>query len=54
MQTIKELVLSIYEDNFSHFDFDESMGGEDCDCHLHAAMNLIMRYWENDNTGKDS
>jgi hypothetical protein len=43
--TIDELVQAIYEDNYSHFEFDENMGGEPCDCHLHTAMNLIMQYW---------
>jgi hypothetical protein len=43
--TVNELVNRIYEDNYSHFDFDENMGGEDCDCHLHNTMNTIMNYW---------
>ena len=43
--TIHELVEEIYEDNFSHFDFMENMNGGDCDCNLHNAMNLIVKYW---------
>ena len=41
--TINELVMAIYEDNYSHFDFMENMGG-DCDCSLHQTMLTIMKY----------
>lgn len=43
--TIDELLTTIYEDNFSHFDFIENMNGGDCDCNLHTAMELIVKYW---------
>jgi len=43
--TISELVNEIYEDNHSHFEFEENMGGEACDCHLHITMNTIVKYW---------
>lgn len=43
--TIDELVTTIYEDNYSHFDFMENMNGGDCDCALHMTMNIIMKYW---------
>ena len=43
--TIDELVTTIYEDNYSHFEFMENMNGGDCDCHLHMAMDLIQQYW---------
>lgn len=43
--TINELVMEIYEDNYSHFSFEENMGGEPCDCNLHITMNTIMQYW---------
>jgi hypothetical protein len=43
--TIDELVTTIYEDNFSHFDFIENMNGGDCDCNLHNAMTTIVKYW---------
>jgi len=43
--TIDELVTTIYEDNFGHFDFMENMNGGDCDCSLHTAMNTIIHYW---------
>ena len=44
-QTIQELVEEIYEDNLSHFEFEENMGGDPCDCHLHITMNTIVKYW---------
>lgn len=44
--TIDELVTAIYEDNYSHFDFDEAMGGDPCDCHLHITIQTILKYWE--------
>ena len=43
--TINELVMEIYEQNYSHFDFHENMGGDPCDCNLHITMNTIMQYW---------
>jgi hypothetical protein len=43
--TINELVMAIYEDNLSHFEFEENMGGDPCDCNLHITMNTIMQYW---------
>ena len=43
--TIDELVTSIYEDNYSHFDFIENMNGGECDCVLHQCMWLIMQHW---------
>lgn len=44
--TISELVMEIYEDNLSHFEFEEAMGGEPCTCDLHTTMNTIIKYWE--------
>ncbi len=44
MRTIDELVNEIYEDNFSHIDFMEIMGG-DCDCNIHTTLELITKYW---------
>jgi uncharacterized Fe-S center protein len=43
--TVGTLVNEIYEDNFSHLDFMDNMGG-DCDCNIHNALNLILEYWE--------
>jgi uncharacterized Fe-S center protein len=42
--TTQELVDYIYEENFSHIDFMDNMGG-DCDCNIHTALNTIMDYW---------
>ena len=44
--TIDELVTTIYEDNFSHFDFMDNMNGGDCDCNLHLTMDVIAAYQE--------
>lgn len=44
--TIDELVTAIYEDNYSHIEFMENMNGGDCDCNIHYAINLIVKYWE--------
>lgn len=44
--TIDELVTTIYEDNYSHFEFMEAMNGGECDCNLHIAMDTIFKYWE--------
>ena len=44
MQTINDLINEIYEDNYSHFEFENNMGGEPCDCHLHITMNTIAQY----------
>lgn len=41
---VDELIMKIYEDNYSHFDFIENMNGGDCDCNLHFAINLIYEY----------
>ena len=43
--TISELVMEIYEDNLSHFEFEENMGGDPCDCRICSALNLIVEYW---------
>jgi hypothetical protein len=44
--TIQELVETIYEANYGHFDFMKSMNGGECDCNLHMVMDTIMLYWE--------
>ena len=41
--TVEQLFEKIYEDNFSHVDFMENMGG-DCDCAIHNTLNTIARY----------
>jgi len=42
--TADELIHEIYEDNYSHLEFDENMGGEDCDCHIHITLNTMAKY----------
>ena len=42
--TVNELVMAIWEDNMSHFEFMEAMNGGDCDCNLHVTMNTIYPY----------
>ncbi len=32
MDTLEQLINEIYEDNYSHLDLDENMGGESCNC----------------------
>jgi len=41
--TIGELLSKIYEDNYSHIDFMENMGGGDCDCLIHKVANFIFK-----------
>jgi hypothetical protein len=43
--TVEKLTNDIYEDNYSHIDFIENMNSGDCDCSIHAAMELIGTYW---------
>ncbi len=51
METINELVNEIYEDNYSHIEFDDAMGGE-CDCAIHNTLNTIVKYWHNEEEAK--
>ena len=43
--TVGTLVDEIYNDNYSHLEFMDNMGG-DCDCNIHSALELILEYWE--------
>ena len=43
MDTLEQLINEIHEDNYSHIEFDDSMGG-DCDCHIHITLNTIVKY----------
>ena len=43
--TVGQLVDEIYNDNYSHLEFMDNMGG-DCDCNIHSALELILEYWE--------
>lgn len=51
--TVNELLQTIYEDNYSHIEFMENMGGGDCDCNIHITMNLIAKYLEIDIDNND-
>ncbi len=42
--TIDELINEIYNDNFSHLEFEENMGGGACDCYIHTTLNTIALY----------
>jgi hypothetical protein len=44
METINQLINEIYEDNYSHLEFDENMGGESCSCPIHTTLNTIVKY----------
>lgn len=44
MDTIEQLINEIYEDNYSHLEFDEAMGGEGCTCPIHTTLNTIVKY----------
>lgn len=41
--TAEDLLSKIYEDNYSHVDFMDNMGG-DCDCNIHNTLNTIADY----------
>jgi hypothetical protein len=43
MDTLEQLINEIYEDNYSHLDLIDSMGG-DCDCQIHTTLNTIVKY----------
>lgn len=42
-KAVKEVISQLYEDNYSHFDFMDNMGG-DCDCNLHQTMGVLFGY----------
>lgn len=43
--TLQELINEIYENNYSHLEYEENMGGgELCDCEIHITLNTIVRY----------
>ena len=41
--TVGTLVDEIYNDNYSHLDFMDNMGG-DCDCIIHNVLNYLHEY----------
>jgi hypothetical protein len=44
VRTVDDLINAIYDYNFSHLEFEENMGGEECDCHIHITLNTIAVY----------
>ena len=40
---INQAIQDIYEDNFSHIDFMDNMGG-DCDCNIHQLLQGLASY----------
>lgn len=44
MNTIDELIETIYKSNYSHIDFMENMNGGDCDCLIHISLNTIAKF----------
>jgi hypothetical protein len=44
-QTVFELVEQICEENYSHIEFMDNMGGDPCDCRICTTLNTIMEYW---------
>ena len=43
IETFNKVINIIYEDNFSHLDFMDNMGG-DCDCIIHNVLNYLHDY----------
>lgn len=44
IETVNQLINEIYEDNYSHLEYEENMGGDPCDCHIHITLNTIAKY----------
>ena len=44
--TVSELVDLIYEDNEEHFKSFNDHRESDCDCAIHTALGVIVKYWE--------
>lgn len=40
---INQAIQDIYEDNYSHVDFMDQMGGE-CDCNIHQLLKGLAEY----------
>jgi hypothetical protein len=44
LEMFDKVINTIYEDNYSHLDFMDNMGGEDCDCIVHTVLNYLHEY----------
>lgn len=42
--TVEQLINEIYEDNYSHLEFEWNMGGEPCECKICQTMQTITKY----------
>lgn len=42
-ELFNKVINVIYEDNYSHLDFMDNMGG-DCDCQIHNVLNFLLDY----------
>jgi hypothetical protein len=43
IEVFDKVINTIYQDNFSHVDFMDNMGG-DCDCIIHNVLNYLHEY----------
>ena len=43
LEVFDKVINTIYEDNYSHLDFMDNMGG-DCDCIIHNVLNYLREY----------
>jgi hypothetical protein len=43
IEVFDKVINTIYQDNFSHLDFMDNMGG-DCDCIIHNVLNYLHEY----------
>ena len=43
LEIFDKVINIIYEDNYSHLDFMDNMGG-DCDCIIHNVLNYLHEY----------
>ena len=42
-EIFNKVIHTIYNDNYSHIDFMDNMGG-DCDCIIHTVLNFLHEY----------
>ena len=42
-EIFNQVIQTIYDENFSHVDFMDNMGG-DCDCIIHNVLNYLHEF----------
>lgn len=42
-EIFNQVIQTIYDENFSHVDFMDNMGG-DCDCVIHTTLQFLHEY----------